>query len=101
MAHSNGADSAPQQRMGALSARGPGRRAGSATTKTAQLMVSGISGVTGVDVPSLVMEDGKGEHGVVKVLLQRSICVKGLLRRSGDAVSRDAQLPMKFARRIT
>lgn len=47
--------------MEALSAEDHGRKAESATTPNVQPTVSGINGVTGVDVPSPVMEAGRGE----------------------------------------
>lgn len=61
MGHSREAASAQPLLTEALSAEDPGQRAGSATTLSAQPMVSGISGVTGVDVPSPVMAAGRGE----------------------------------------
>lgn len=61
MGHSRGVGSAQQLLMEALSAEDHGLKAGSATTLNVQPMVSGISGVTGVDVPSPVMVAGRGE----------------------------------------
>lgn len=61
MGHSRGAGNAQRLLTEAPSAEDPGQRAESATTLNVQPMVSGISGVTGVDVPSPVMEAGRGE----------------------------------------
>lgn len=61
MGHSRGAGSAQQLLMVALNAEDHGQKAESAITLSVQPMVSGISGVIGVDVPSPVMEAGRGE----------------------------------------
>lgn len=61
MGPSREAGSVLQQLTGALNAEGRGRKAESAITPSVQPMVSGISGVIGADVPSPVMEAGKGE----------------------------------------
>lgn len=61
MGPSREADNALQLLMGALNAEGRGQKAESVTTLSVQPMVSGISGVIGVDVPSPVMAAGKGE----------------------------------------
>lgn len=61
MGPSREAGSALQPLMGVLNAGVHGQKAESAIILSVQPMVSGISGVIGVDVPSPVMAAGKGE----------------------------------------
>lgn len=61
MGPSREAGSAQQLLTGAPNAEGRGRKAESALTPSVQPMVSGISGVIGVDVPSPATVAGKGE----------------------------------------
>lgn len=60
MGPSREAGSVLQRLMGVLNAEGHGQKAESAIIQSVQPMVSGISGVIGVDVPSPVMVAGKG-----------------------------------------